>query len=501
MEKKISGKIIKKREDIINHKSKKIVLCHGVFDVFHIGHLMHLKNAKSKGDILIVSITADQYVNKGPNRPYFNQSYRATLLASIDFINYIYISNSKTAEKALNDLKPDFFAKGEEYKNEKNDISKNIIYEKNILKKNKGKIIFTNDKKFSSTDLVNNFFDVFSSQQKKFINQIKKKFSKSNILEIIESFSNVEVTLIGDALIDNYCYVNTLGLTAKNPTISSEYLYEEKYFGGVLATAEMLASLGSKVNLILYNYCQEKNHKLISKFNKKIKVFFIKNNNKRNYIPTKTRFLNKTRDIKLFQISNINQIKLSEIEENKYIKIIKKLNTKNNFLLLLDFGFGVFNEKFIKKIYKINKNIFLNVQTNSNNFGFNYFTKYSKFFYLSVDRREYELALSKKIQIENINKYILKKNLISITLGEQGSIFYNKKRIFNCPSFFLNAKDTTGCGDAYFIITSLLIKLGHKDEIVPFLGNCYAGLHSRIVGNKSFPSSIELAKTVTTLLT
>ena len=63
-----------KKKSIIN--KKKIVLCHGVFDVLHIGHLKHFKEAKEYGDILIVSITPNKFVNKGPGRPIFNERNR-----------------------------------------------------------------------------------------------------------------------------------------------------------------------------------------------------------------------------------------------------------------------------------------------------------------------------------------------------------------------------------------------------------------------------------------
>ena len=54
-------------------KNKKIVLCHGVFDLLHTGHLNYFESAKKLGEILIVSITSDKFVNKGPGRPYFDE--------------------------------------------------------------------------------------------------------------------------------------------------------------------------------------------------------------------------------------------------------------------------------------------------------------------------------------------------------------------------------------------------------------------------------------------
>ena len=53
-------------------KNKKIILCHGVFDLLHLGHIKHFEEAKKYGDILVVTITPNKYVSKGPNRPVFN---------------------------------------------------------------------------------------------------------------------------------------------------------------------------------------------------------------------------------------------------------------------------------------------------------------------------------------------------------------------------------------------------------------------------------------------
>ena len=65
-------------------KKNKIVLCHGVFDAFHFGHINHFKKAKKFGDILVVSITDDKFVNKGPGRPIFNSNIRSTLLTNLE---------------------------------------------------------------------------------------------------------------------------------------------------------------------------------------------------------------------------------------------------------------------------------------------------------------------------------------------------------------------------------------------------------------------------------
>ena len=63
----------------IQKKNNKIVgLCHGVFDLIHLGHIDHFKECKKNCDFLIVSITSDKYVNKGIGRPHFNEQERKT---------------------------------------------------------------------------------------------------------------------------------------------------------------------------------------------------------------------------------------------------------------------------------------------------------------------------------------------------------------------------------------------------------------------------------------
>ena len=105
---------IKKLKEIIGNypRKKKVILCHGNFDVVHPGHVRHLTYAKSKADILIVSITADKYIQKGIYRPFVPEDLRALNLAAFQMVDYVTIDNNQKPIKILSNLKPDFFAKG-----------------------------------------------------------------------------------------------------------------------------------------------------------------------------------------------------------------------------------------------------------------------------------------------------------------------------------------------------------------------------------------------------
>ena len=136
-------------------EGKKIVLCHGVFDLLHIGHIRHLEQAKRLGDILVVTVTPDKYVNKGPHRPAFPEDLRAETIAALDCVDYVVINKWPTAEETIQLLKPDIYVKGAEYRDASRDYTRKIIEEEAAVKSIGGEIAFTDDITFSSSSLIN----------------------------------------------------------------------------------------------------------------------------------------------------------------------------------------------------------------------------------------------------------------------------------------------------------------------------------------------------------
>ena len=98
----------------LKKNKKKIGLCHGVFDVIHIGHISHFEYAKKKCDFLIVSVTTDKFVNKGKDRPIFSIKERTNLLKKIKDIDLVISSNFESALQNISLIKPDFYFKDKE---------------------------------------------------------------------------------------------------------------------------------------------------------------------------------------------------------------------------------------------------------------------------------------------------------------------------------------------------------------------------------------------------
>ncbi|KAB2946556.1 MAG: FMN adenylyltransferase [Candidatus Methanoperedens nitroreducens] len=140
----------------LKSSGRKIVHCHGCFDLMHIGHIKYFQASKKMGDILVVTLTPDIYVDKGPGRPVFNQDLRAESIAALECVDYVAINKWPTAEETLRLLGPDIYVKGQEFEKLEDKTGK-IQKEYEVIKEIGATIRFTQEIVFSSTKLINDY--------------------------------------------------------------------------------------------------------------------------------------------------------------------------------------------------------------------------------------------------------------------------------------------------------------------------------------------------------
>ena len=497
------------RNKIINRKSlsflnkQKKILCHGVFDVIHIGHLNHFKilKEKFKNYKLIVSITADKYVKKGIGRPIYNAQTRARVLSSIDIVDYVYICDDITAIKSIKLFKPTIYAKGSEYSNLNNDISKNITLEKRETIKNGGKIYFTDGQTSSSSLLINNLIKPLRPELRNKVKELKKKYPIKKIVEIKNKIKKSKILVLGEIIIDSYTQVFPRGKTMKENMVNHLMGKKKNYVGGSVPAANLLANVSDDVTLIsLVSKIKSENRNIISKLNKKITPIFYSD---KSYITIeKNRFIEKNYGMKkLFQISKINE---NFDSSNTEIKIINYLNKNLKFfdiVLVSDFGHGLITKKIINLLEKKAKYLCVNCQSNSLNFGFNLITKYNKANFVCIDENEARLAVNEKtLDLKLVHKKISKKNIknLIITLGSKGAFYLKNRKYEIFPVIDDKVIDTIGAGDAFFSTASIFSKYINDNRFLSFVGNISGAIKIRIEGHDKYIKINDILKSIET---
>lgn len=505
----MKNKIVNQEEltSIVNklkEEDKKIAHCHGVFDLLHPGHFKHFEAAKQFGDILIVSITEDKHVNKGPDRPIFNEQIRAETIAAIGVVDYLFINRNSKAIPVIELIKPDFYVKGQDYEKMAEDITGGIYEEKNEVEKHGGKLVFTHEEQFSSSKLINRHIDIKDDELNTYLKKIRAEFEYNSIQNYFEEISKYNVLVIGDIILDEYQFVSPLGKSSKSATITAKKLDTELYAGGVLAVANHIADFVNNVTLVssyglndsinYHDFIKDNLHKNI-KFN----PLFIAER------PTtlKRRLVEKTFKQKLFEVIEIDDSPLSIEQSNELIKKIDEFDHYDA-IIVTDFGHGLLDKKVVAHLENKNNFLAVNAQTNSANKGFNFIIKYQNCDYFSIDKEEARLAVHDKYADINsvLNNLINKTNakLGAITLGVEGSLVGNKKTKTQSPVLSNEVVDTIGAGDAFLAITALLAKAKVSNEQIAFIGNAVGSMAVKIIGNKTFIKKVPLLKYIKTLL-
>jgi rfaE bifunctional protein nucleotidyltransferase chain/domain len=467
-------------------KGKKIVLCHGCFDLLHPGHIRHFKAAKNYGDILIVSVVPDKLVKKGPGRPVFNEHLRVESVASLADVDYVTLEKDENVTKTIELIRPDFYVKGKEFSNSAEGETSTILQEEKAVKKIGGEIRFTDEITFSSSSIINELFNVISKEAKEYLKTLKKDFTSSDIIGIVKDLNDLKVLIVGDVILDEYVFCKAIGKPEKAAVVSTKFLYNEMYAGGSLAVANHVAGFVNKVHLVACLGNDHKDEFIKKHLRENIQTkFFI-----RKYAPTivKTRYLEKFERSKLFEVSQINDEFVDQQLEDSIIEYLNDIVPLYDMVIIVDFGHGLITPKIQETIVKKSKFTAVNAQTNSINFGFNMITKYKKIDYISMDERELRLPYRAKFgEIEPLIKRVVQDTQcrrVNITLGGSGSIYYQDGKTYFVPIFSDRVVDSVGAGDAVLSITSLLAKKNVPPKLIPFIGNVVGSLKVKTMGNK-----------------
>ena len=461
---------------LYKHNKDTIIHCHGVFDILHYQHINYLSFSKSKGDVLFVTITADKYVNKGFKRPFFHENIRAESLAALAAVDYVFINESPTSVDIIKKIKPHFYVKGVDYKKSLK-IDKNLRLEKKAVESIGGKLIFSGGDILSSSNIINNNTDIFNIEQKSFLKKIKKKYSFDKINELINKFSFSNICLIGEAIIDEYIFCDSVGKSGKEPILINKKIESKKYAGGIIAVANHLSTFCKSITIFTYLGDNNSEINFIGKnIKKNIKLKFIKKKNS----PTinKSRFVDNYTKNKIIGLYDLNEEKLNKENEREFLSLLDKEISKFDMTLVVDYDHGLITNKVANLIQKKSKYLSLNSQLNSLNLSYYSLQKFKKADYVCIHEGELKNAFkSKDENIKILMKQLqikMKVKKLVITKGRNGSMSLSKNVFYSCPAFADKVVDRIGAGDTMIAVTSIFFRYNLDEELVLFIGNIAA---------------------------
>jgi rfaE bifunctional protein kinase chain/domain len=472
----------------LKKSGKIIVQSHGIFDLIHPGIICHLDEAKRQGDILVVTVVKDRDVRRGSGRPIFPDVLRAENVASLEQVDYVALVDDGTPFQCVKSLDPHIFAKGQAYKERDRIIHQKIFDEEKKLHFGKSAIYETTGFSFSTSSIINNFLEIYPDETKIFLKNFAERYTFNDIVNNLNSLRDLKVLLIGDGIIDEYCYCIPMGKSAKSPLVVNKYITQDTFAGAVFIIANHLAGLCNEVKLVtLLGKEDTREDFILSNLKSNVDPSFFY----RNEAPTivKRRYIHQHLNQKLFEINYINDSYLDNESESHIIDYLRKTIPNYDIVLVSDFGHGFITNKIIRTIEEYSRQYAVNTQTNAANTGYNLITKYHSPNFVCLDETEARLATQEKFSdIEDVASHIantLHTNYLIVTLGRNGSIGINKYNEINkTPIFSTKVVDTVGAGDAFFAFTAPCFAMGMPLDFVSFIGNAVGALAVQIVGNK-----------------
>ncbi len=484
----------------------KIVQCHGVFDLIHPGHIRHFKAAKNQGDTLVVSVTPDRFVNKGPGRPVFSELLRLESIAALEFVDYVVLNDSPDAVSAIQTIRPSFYVKGNEYSNHTDDVTGKIAEEAKTVESVGGKIYYTDDIVFSSSSLLNRHFDAASAETARFIESLKAVYSAEEIVKKIDGLSELKVLVIGDAMIDEYQYTEPLGQSGKGLHMVARCLEKEVFLGGSLIIANHVAQFAKEVVLLtaVGGKCPYLN--VIRQNldpNVRQEFIFLEETTtliKKRYVLKDGKTLSK-----LFETYSGQEEPLNSLQTKQIVEYLQTRGSHYDLVLVCDFGNGFTNPQIIDAISDLKAFTALNTQINSGNRGYNVVTNYRKANYISLNEPELRMAAHDKISsLEGIAADIcevMECQALSVTRGVNGLFCYSSEgRSIQVPAFATTSIDRIGAGDSYLSLSALCLAKGYPLMLAGFIGSLAAAMRVQIIGNQEPIKKAPLCKFLTRLM-
>lgn len=480
---------------------ESLVMCHGCFDIVHPGHVRYLQFARRQGDRLLVTLTGDSHVAKGPDRPYIPEDLRAEHLAALECVDYVVVSPHSDASEILAEIRPEVYVKGREYQNS---THPGFVNEQDVVEGYGGRIIFSSgDVVFSSTQL-----GAWPDRREELgLQRLEWLCGRNGIdrprLEgLLNAFTGRRVVVVGDLVLDRYVLCDATDLAAESPMMALTKLDQTEYVGGAAIVARHIAALGGQACLI--SAAPRKGADSVAdRIRATLDAEGVEHHllDVRDDIVTKTRFL--VDDSKLFKVDEARTHPLDSRAEMQAATILARQAREADAVILCDFGYGMLSPGLLDRILPVVRRT-ASVITGDVSGSRASLRLLRHVDLLAPTERELRGALPAFDQGLSTAAWELldttQARHLFVTLGKRGLVVFDRPtqdprhsewsgrlRSEHLPSLAANVVDRLGCGDALLAAATLALTCGASPVQAAYLGSAAAAFEISRIGNIPVP--------------
>jgi len=467
-------------------RQKSVIMCHGMFDIVHPGHLRHLAYARDKADLLIASLTADEFGTKGALRPYVPQELRAANLAALELVDYVIIDPHPTPIEHIKYLQPDYFAKGYEYFSE--GVPPRTQEEMNALEGYGGEMVFTpGDIVYSSSALIEAAPPKLGLEKLLALME-SEGIQFDDLRRALRQAEGARVHVLGDTIVDSYSYCQLLGATAKSPTFSVRHDRTDVFAGGAAVVAKHVKAAGATVSFsTVLGEDGWKDFVLedLQSAGVTCQPFVDRTR------PTthKERFI--ADGYKMLQVDRVDNRPVSERALASLVEGLRA--TEADVIIFSDFRHGIFNRQTIGRLKQALPAKALKVADSQVSNRWGNILDFTDFDLLTPNEREARFAMGDQDSVVRPLALELFRRAgcrhLILKLGERGVLGYRTpgvmpREFFTVDSLVDRVVDPIGAGDALLAYASLSLFSTGNIVVASILGSVAAAVACEHQGNK-----------------
>lgn len=323
----------------------------------------------------------------------------------------------------------------------------------------------------------------------RYLEDFRSRFGLDDVLRYVDGARPLRALAVGEAIVDEYEYCETIGKSGKEPILAARYLSRERFAGGVIAVANQVAVAAHEVTGLTYLGGRDSHEGFIRESlreNVRLEAIYLED------APTivKRRFVETYPLQKLFELYVMDGHDGDTGEQAELCDALERLLPEVDVVVVADYGHGMLREEAVELLCARAPFLAVNTQMNADNRGFNTVSKYRRADFVSVSEHEIRLeARSRHRPLREIVEEVVERTGcrgMIVTRGRSGCASWDEETGYvEIPAFTGAVVDRIGAGDAVLALTALFARQGAPAELMGLVGNAVGAVAVGIVGNKS----------------